>query len=394
MSRTPVFPAVAALAAVVGVVAPAPPALARSELPELDNPSQGCVGPSPVVATEQAWPFRRLAPSTVWPLSRGRGIVVAVLDTGVSATAPALAGAVRPGVDVVNGGPADSDCQGRGTALAGLVAARPRAGTPIAGIAPDATVLPVRIVDAEGRVPDGALAAGLRAATRARADVILVGTGTARPDPALRAAVRAAVAADVVVVAPINGQRAESADRPAAVWYPAAYPEVVAVGGIGPDGTPLGSPAPAAGVDLAAPGTEAVAAGPVGVGHFRVGGTAVAAAQVAATAALVRGYRRDESAATVVGRLVRTAEPPADPALAALLGAGLVDVREAVGATVLGVAPRNDLPEAAVTPPEVPPRPPAAALAVTVSLACLGTAALAGLVAATLRRGRRRGWRP
>jgi membrane-anchored mycosin MYCP len=72
---------------------------------------------------------------------------------------------VAPGTDVVAGGRADADCFGRGTALAHLVAGRPVAGTPLAGMAPAAAVLPVRITDAQGQVTMDDLTKGVRAAT-------------------------------------------------------------------------------------------------------------------------------------------------------------------------------------------------------------------------------------
>ncbi|MFJ8582314.1 S8 family serine peptidase [Micromonospora sp. NPDC093277] len=400
MLPTPsVLPVLAALTVTVGV-GPADAALAAAraaarapaDLPDLAVPANGCVGASPTVAAEPSWAFQRLAPPVVWTLTRGDSVVVAVLDTGVSATAPALAGAVRPGVDVVRGGRADLDCRGRGTALAGLVAARPQRGSAMVGIAPGATILPVRIVDEQGRVPDGALAAGLRAATQAGAKVILVGTGTTHPDAALRAAVREAVAADVVVVAPVAGEASDRSTKAGDVWYPAAFPEVIAVGGSGPDGTVSGSPPAEAGVDVAAPSEGVVSIGPVGRGHFRVGGTAVAAAQVAAVTALVRGYRRDDHVGAVTDRIVRTAEPPVDPALARFVGAGMVDVREAVAATVVGTAVLDPLPADAETPPAAPPRSPAASIAVGASAIGLAAAALAAAILATIRSGRRRGW--
>ncbi|UVS79704.1 S8 family serine peptidase [Actinokineospora sp. UTMC 2448] len=74
-------------------------------------------------APHRSWAQDRLSPERAWPLTTGGG-VVAVISTGVSATAPALAGAVLPGTDLA-GGRGDQDCSGHGTFLAGLVAARP-----------------------------------------------------------------------------------------------------------------------------------------------------------------------------------------------------------------------------------------------------------------------------
>jgi hypothetical protein len=248
-----------------------------------------------------------------WPLSRGAGVTVAVVDSGVGSP-PGLAGAVQAGRDVASGGRGDRDCSGRGTALAGIVAARPVGGSPVVGMAPAASVLPIRITDGNGRVPRDGVADGVRAAARLGAEVILVGTAVATEDSRLRAAVAAAVAADAVVVAAVADG---SQDSPAA-GYPAADKRVLGVGGIDADGTPMQPQTP----DLLAPGYGIVAVG--GAGHYQVGGPAVAAAYVAGAAALVRGYRPGLDQAQVRQRLNLTAiaSGPAD--------AGVVDPYAAV----------------------------------------------------------------
>jgi hypothetical protein len=141
-----------------------------------------------------------MAPESVWPVTRGDGVVVAILDSGVSGAAPALSGAVLPGIDVVGGGAADQDCRGTGTALAGVIAAHPATGSGVVGLAPAARILPVRVIDGEGRVPPDAIAKGIKAVA-AVADVVLVGTGTTVSTPELVQAVAEAVANDALVVA-------------------------------------------------------------------------------------------------------------------------------------------------------------------------------------------------
>jgi len=328
----------AAVAATVGVlltVAPfcTLPALADTvaQLPELPQPRNGCVADSTKVLTELPWAQRRLAQTQVWPLTRGEGVVIAVLDTGVSVASPALAGAVRRGTDVVAGGAADSDCLGRGTALAGIVAARPIPSSPFVGVAPAATIVPIRIVDARGEIPPDGISRGITAALAAGADVILVGTGTTVPSAGLAEAVRTAEAQDVVVVASAANDAGGRADG--AVWYPAALPDVIAVGGVDEQGRPVGEPAAGSGVDVAGPGGSAASISPRGKGHYRVSGTPVAAAYVAGAVGLARSYNPGLTAREVRGRLVRTAETPTSGALRRWLGAGTVDILEAVAAT-------------------------------------------------------------
>lgn len=373
---------------------PAGAGYAAEEPPTLPVVTNTCVGPSPVPFAGVPWPVARMAPQSVWPLSRGAGVTVAVIDTGVSAAAAGLAGAVLPGRDVVAGGRADRDCRGRGTALAGIVAARPVTGTGVVGLAPGVSVLPVRIVDGQGRMRPEYLADGIRAATEGGAKVILVGTGVAVADAGLRAAVEAAVARDIVLVAATSDQRGANQPGQPVVWYPAGFDQVVAVGGIDVDGKPTEPTVEESGVDLVAPGAEAVGVGPTGPGHYRVGGPAVAAAYVAGAAALVRAYRPGLTAGQVRERLELTAEHPPGAARTPALGAGLVDPYAAVSVLDPGQAGRR-----------VEPRPAPAVLPVAAATdpriaraglvgAAVGAGTLLALAAAvTIRAGRRRRWR-
>ncbi|MBY8849931.1 S8 family serine peptidase [Saccharothrix sp. MB29] len=173
----------------LGIAAPPAPAALAAE----------CAAAQEQVVAEESWAQRRLAPSRTWALTEG-AVPVAVVDTGISAVAPALADAVLPTPDL-GGGPSDVDCSGHGTFLAGLIAARPRDDGPFAGVAPAARLLPVRVTDNPAEVDPVRLGAGIRAAVDAGARVVAVGLVTALDRPELRAAVAAAAEGDVVVVA-------------------------------------------------------------------------------------------------------------------------------------------------------------------------------------------------
>ncbi|MEV6710084.1 S8 family serine peptidase [Micromonospora wenchangensis] len=366
------------------LLAPPTGAAAAGEPPPLPATAGRCVGPSPVTVRETPWALRLLAPQAGWPLTRGAGVVVAVMDTGVSAAAPALAGAVRPGADVT-GGRADSDCAGRGTALAGLVAARPTGDGGPTGIAPDAEILPVRITDANRRISPARLAAGVRLATTAGADVILVAAGVTTATPDLADAVRAAVARDVLVVAAVTDRGGENGGDPP-VGYPAGFPAVLAVNAVGVDGA-AGPVAADAGTDLAAPGAG-LGIAPSGSGHYRIGGAAVAAAYVAGVAALVRAYHPGLSQAEVRARLERTAIPGGGSPRE--VGAGTLDAYAAVAA----LAPRQGDPPVPVAagPVVVPAAPGPSRAARVAGLTVLGAFVVTLLVAAATltRRGSRR----
>src|SRR5690554_338269 len=114
------------------------------------------VGAAPPVAwadqvRQAQWYLRFLEIDRVHKITQGEGVTVAVIDTGVDADHPDLAGAVRPGADfaIRKATPPDGrvDKDGHGTAMAGLIAGRGRGGQGILGIAPKATILPIRDAD-------------------------------------------------------------------------------------------------------------------------------------------------------------------------------------------------------------------------------------------------------
>ncbi|MEU4555160.1 S8 family serine peptidase [Micromonospora violae] len=363
-----------------------------AEPPPLPTVTKGCVGPSPTVAETPPWALRRMVPSAVWPLTKGDGVVVAVVDSGVSAEATGLSGALRSGTDVTGSGRADRDCAGRGTALAGIVAARPITGSGFVGVAPGATIVPIRVVNGKGEVPDGALAAGIRAATAAKADVILIGFGTETPTADLRRAVREAISRDIVLVASISAEKATGTQSPAP-WYPASDPDVLAVGGFDISGVPTEEVAPDAGVDLLAPGAGAVSLAPKGPGHYSVTGPAVAAGHAAGAAALLRAYYPKLSQAEVRHRLELAAEHPLGTWPVSPVGYGTLDLYKAITAVELREATLPTQAPVAPVLPAVPPIDSRNVIAAVVASGVIGLAGIAYLSMVTVRWGRRRRWR-
>jgi membrane-anchored mycosin MYCP len=379
---------IAATAGTAMILAPqafaAGPLRADGDPPGLPVPANGCVGASPAGYPGLPWATARMAPYLTWAVSRGDGVTVAIVDSGVSAQAAGLGGAVGSGLDVVAGGPADTDCLGRGTALAGIVAARPRSGTGVVGMAPGAAVLPVRIVDGHNQVTPASVAAGIRAATAAHAGVILVGTGLTVDSPDLAAAVADAVRANIVVVAPIDDKAGAIEGQPPPVWFPAGYPQVLAVGGVGTDGAPTELTPASSSVDIFAPATGAVVAGPT-IGDYTVAGSSVAAAYAAGTAALVRARFPALGEADVRARLAATGEWPPGPG-----GVATIDPYAAVNA----IAPQQAhspvaLPRRAVVLPPVPAPDPTVLRAWLVCAAIGALAGFAGTVLWLFRSARR-----
>ncbi len=254
----------------------------------------------------QEWWLTSLHVTKAWLSSRGTGVKVAVLDTGVDPTQPDLAGSVITGRDYTGSGrTAGGPFWGvHGTAVASIIAGHghgPHHADGIIGVAPQAQILSVRVT-LENKDPllanpavvaalPQAIARGISYAVRHGAQVIdlpldpaaQAGGTTQGGSPAERSAVEAALAKGVVLVAP-SGDNGAGTDT---VNYPAAYPGVISVGAFGPGfvKAPFTSHQPYA--TLTAAGNGVIAAnGPTAYAKLR--STSAASAVVAGIAALIR----------------------------------------------------------------------------------------------------------
>lgn len=338
-------------ALILALTAPGTPAFAAPPCPAGLSPAPAQqIGATP-------WPQDRYDLDRLDGIADGAGVVVAVLDSGVAAGQPNLDGRVLPGADLLAaGGDGGQDCVGHGTAVASIIAARPVAGAPLRGVAPGAEILPVRVTERTAAnqtgvrdAPADGLATAIRLAVDRGAGVLNISI-TVAASPALASAVAYAVAHDVVVVAAAGNQhRSDGGADP--VPYPAAYPGVVGVGAIGPDGQRLAESQVGGYVKLAAPGGSVIgAAQPRGLATFA--GTSFAVPFVAGAAALVRQRYPQLSAAGVAQRLYATADPAPDGAPSTSYGYGVVDPYRA--ATAAGGGPAVPGAVAAVAGPRRP----------------------------------------
>ena len=154
---------------------------------------------------------------------------VAVIDSGVCAGHPDLAGRVLAGYDFVDNDTAPDDTFGHGCAVSGVIAANIDNGEGIAGVAPNAQIMPLRVLDGQGVGTYSDVAAAIVYAADQGADVINLSLGGPNASSLLADAVRYAVQRDVLVIAAAGNTGREG------VLYPAAYSEVIAVGSIDPD---------------------------------------------------------------------------------------------------------------------------------------------------------------
>lgn len=305
------------------------------------------------VLPARPWEDRQLDPARAWPVSRGAGVVVAVIDSGVDGDHPQLAGRVLPGFDFVRNVPgAQFDCAPHGTAVASIIAAAPAAGTAFHGVAPDVRLLPIRVTDRDS-IDESSGAGGPRAETIGTAIRYAVDQGARvinmsltvfRDVPEISNAVQYARFKDVLIVAAAGNQH----DRGDPTPYPAAYDGVLGVGSVDVAGARAETSQVGDYVDLVAPGVRVTGADP-GKGHELWEGTSFATPFVSGAAALVRAAHPDLSADQVSDRLTGTAGVTRGGRRGPAYGAGVVDPYRAVTDTS-AVAPTTAAPRAVPAP--------------------------------------------
>ena len=383
--RTTVVGTLAAVLTCAAVLVPSP---GRATPPRcVAPPATGQDTPAP------SWTQQWYPPDRLTGLASGRGVTVAVIDSGVDADHPSVRGRVVPGEDPLAGGDGRVDCVGHGTAVASIVVQ----------LAPDVTILPVRVSEQEavdGTPPGRAVSApafalAIRHAVDRGARVVNLSVVLYRDDPTVRDAIRYALDRDTVVVAAVGNEY----ERGDPVPYPAAYDGVLGVGAIRPDG--LRWPGSQVGpyVDVMAPGGEVTAAA-AGHGYAVYEGTSFAVPFVAATAALVREYRPGLTAHEVDERILATVDPAPDGSRSAAYGYGIVDpyraVTDTVGnlaATTTATAAAGPLPGAGADHPRRTAARRSRDRALAIAAVGASVAALLVLAGTAIPRARRRRWR-
>ncbi|MEU5044724.1 type VII secretion-associated serine protease mycosin [Streptomyces griseorubiginosus] len=264
---------------------------------------------APTAAADQVrddqWALKALNAESVWKISQGSGVVVAVIDNGVNATHVDLKGNVLEGKDFVDGGSAEpSPGENHGTAMASIIAAHGHGvDDGVIGLAPKAKILPVRD---SVKVK---LSGTIRYAVDNGASVINVSSCFDSSDPqALQEvsdAVAYALSKDVLVVGAAGNE-----DDKGGKCYPAASPGALGVGAVKNDGLLWSGSNTGSFVALTAPGANIVSANADGDGYHAASGTSDAAAYTSAAVALLRSKYPDLTAGQIVNRLVKTAAMP------------------------------------------------------------------------------------
>ncbi|MFI6929931.1 type VII secretion-associated serine protease mycosin [Streptomyces sp. NPDC050287] len=240
----------------------------------------------------QQWHLDAMRAQEMWRTSTGKGITVAVIDTGVDPDNPDLKGRVLDGKDFApssRAGDEHTDYEGHGTGTAGLIAGTGAygGGKGAFGLAPGAKILPIRVPaeteDAMGFARPAYFSKAIRYAADANAKVINISMASVVSSPELTAAVKYAVDRGSLVFAAVGNE----VDKGNPVLYPAATPGAVGVAAVGKNLRRAYFSEYGPQVDMAAPGESMVHACGGKTGLCKTEGTSDATALASASAALI-----------------------------------------------------------------------------------------------------------
>ncbi|MFE7550653.1 type VII secretion-associated serine protease mycosin [Streptomyces gardneri] len=279
----------------------------------------------------QQWQLDAFGAEEIWQLSKGEGVTVAVIDSGVDKSNPDLRGQVLEGKDFAPDDPGDqyTDQDSHGTQMAGLIAGTGRrdGGEGAFGLAPAVKILPVRLPGDAGKNQTGGAAefnrvapGAIRFAVDSGAKVINISMGVNTGSPELTDAVKYALDKGALVFAAVGN----SGDKGNKREYPAATPGVVGVGAVDNKGThaPFSQHGPQ--VDIVAPGKDTVAACGGGTGVCKSSGTSNATALASAAAALIWAEHPDWTNNQVLKVMLNTISKPVDGKRSDFIGYGAI----------------------------------------------------------------------
>ena len=282
------------------------------------------------------WNLDMIGAEEAWVESTGAGVLVAVIDTGVSAGGEDTPNLIS-GWDFIQDDGWAQDPNGHGTHVAGTIAQATHNGVGVAGVAPDATVLAVRVLDRDGRGWTSDIIAGIDLAVAEGAQVLNMSFGGPSRNYAERKALIDAAAAGAILVAAAGNNASNE------ILFPAGFDEVIAVSAV----DSLGYRAPYSNwhstMELAAPGGDLDSdrdgdgysdgilqetSSSSRWGYFFYQGTSMASPHVAGVAALVLSAGRGPLATRAILRM--SAQDRGNKGRDSIFGYGIVDAEAAV----------------------------------------------------------------
>ncbi len=292
----------------------------------------------------EQWNFQMVKAEEAWEVTRGKGITVAVIDTGVAYKNTRKGNLARDfkqtefvnGYDFVGKDDMPNDDHGHGTHVAGTIAESTNNNEGMAGLAFEAKIMPLKVLSASGGGSSAGIAEAIRWAADHGANVINMSLGSAFPDRLMQDACTYAHKKGVTIVCAAGNSGREG------VGYPAAYKECIAVSAVGPKADLSFYSSWGKEIAIAAPGGDSQVGGKAGTiwqntvmrdadgkmvdDYFGFQGTSMASPHVAAIAALVesKGVKDPDDVKAVLQKSAMKKGP------ANKYGAGVVDAAAAV----------------------------------------------------------------
>ncbi|MEH2068165.1 MAG: S8 family peptidase [Nostoc sp.] len=301
---------------------------------ENDEVSVSLTGPNDQYYSKQ-WNLHKIGIEGAWSQTKGSGITVAVIDTGITKVRDLYETKFVKGYDFVNDREQADDDNGHGTHVAGTIAQATNNKYGVAGIAYEASLMPLKVLNSYGGGTVADIAEAIKFAAEKGANVINMSLGGGGESKLMKDAIDYAHRKGVVIVAAAGNESANGAS------YPARYPHVIGVSAIGPDGEKAPYSNFGAGVDISAPGGSE--AGKIlqetidenGQGVFLgFQGTSMASPHVAGVAALIKatGIKEPDEVLKVLKQSARVIQ---DDGLN-YYGAGQLNAEAAVKLAVQG----------------------------------------------------------
>ena len=292
----------------------------------------------------EQWNFQLIHIEDAWAKAKGKGAIVAVIDTGVSYEDNKKGILSRDfketkfvkGYDFVNRDNLPNDDQGHGTHVAGTIAESTNNKEGVAGIAYEATIMPIKVLSREGSGSSSDIAEAIRWAADKGANVINMSLGGPFPDKLMRSACEYARKKGVVIICAAGNSGREG------VGYPAAYPDCIAVSAVGPKGELSFYSSWGKEVAIAAPGGDKEVGGESGGilqntvrpdssgklidDYYAFQGTSMASPHVAGVAALIvgEGIKAPQDVKAILQKSAQAKTPSKK------YGAGVLDAANAV----------------------------------------------------------------
>ncbi|MBI4375265.1 MAG: S8 family peptidase [Elusimicrobia bacterium] len=307
----------------------APARISDIPLPDIKSVISPFKASAPVRRAEQSlpWGIPRVNAPKAWAAARGKGVKIAVIDTGVDFKHPDLASNVKGGWNAISKNGEFLDDHGHGTHVAGSIAALDNAEG-VVGVAPEASIYGVKVLDSGGSGTFSDVIAGMQWAWENKMDIASMSLGASQGNDSFKEAVEAMVAGGTVLIAAAGNSGGWGDENSDTVNFPAGYPGAIAIAASDSQDAVAWFSSRGPEVDFIAPGVD-VPSTYMGGGYQSLSGTSMATPHVSGLAALAISAKRLRGEPAVRAAL-KAASLPLPNATPNQQGAGMIDAAKLV----------------------------------------------------------------